>query len=219
MNNHTIFNLKYWVTIWQGAALILNIDPSEVIDKPTWHSEEQIYGIGEVFGDENNMPYFSPDKTDLVYQETMNLLIDGCCEWDGWFTVRGSKINPDILTEIVQSTEIKTSELKEWAISKGFKSEFLGNLVLEKETSTNTESKKPNNLERTNEARKLNDETLKETVELFREVRKNNPKWLQGSVLSAVAEQITSVNTGAGVKRRLNKAIEHGFIELSELNF
>jgi hypothetical protein len=94
MNNHTIFNLKYWVTIWQGAALILNIDPSEVIDKPTWHSEEQIYGIGEVFGDENNMPYFSPDKTDLVYQETMNLLIDGCCEWDGWFTVRGSKINP-----------------------------------------------------------------------------------------------------------------------------
>jgi hypothetical protein len=91
--------------------------------------------------------------------------------------------------------------------------------ILEKETSTNTESKKPNNLERTNEARKLNDETLKETVELFREVRKNNPKWLQGSVLSAVAEQITSVNTGAGVKRRLNKAIEHGFIELSELNF
>ena len=83
MNNINIYKLQRWVTIWEGAALILNIDPATITEKPRRTSDTPTYGIGEILsGPHDDSFYLEPEKIDFLYQKTidsiLNSVIDFC---------------------------------------------------------------------------------------------------------------------------------------------
>jgi hypothetical protein len=133
MNSVDIYKLQNWVTIWEGAALILNIDPSDVICIPSSIYDSPIYGIGEILPNPSDDSfYLEPAKIDFVYQKAIGAILNSGTDFSPALKIRGSSLNPERQWEADQSSEVKIDDLIEWAISKGFKSEFLGNLEMQK---------------------------------------------------------------------------------------
>ena len=129
MNNIDIYKLQEWVTIWEGAALILDIDPADVIERTRRHSDSPTYSIGEILpapGDDSF--YLEPDKIAFLYQKTIDAILHSVIDFAPELKIRGSRFNHDAHWEANQSSELKIDDLIKWALKNGFKSQFLGNL-------------------------------------------------------------------------------------------
>jgi hypothetical protein len=126
-----IYEIEEEITIWEGAALILNIDPADVIEQPVRLEDVPSYGIGGVLEDLDGINFY-PDKEHYKYKKVMHALIKEANKEDSDFKAEPyyNEHNPLFapeMEEICEASTINLTALKEWAISKGFKSEFLGN--------------------------------------------------------------------------------------------
>ncbi|QCU90258.1 hypothetical protein [Thiomicrorhabdus sediminis] len=71
--------------------------------------------------------------------------------------------------------------------------------------------KSPCNLDKVNEKKKLSDEELNKTVNLFNDVKNENPNWGITSVRDEVGDRLKM--SGQAIKKRLDKAKERGLME------
>lgn len=133
MADFFIYELDGRITIWEGAALILNIDPANVLEQPRRLADDPFYGIGEILENENSEPYLYPDKENYKYEKVMIALINEANRRESSFKAElfYNEYNPPVSLAdqyVCQASTIDINALKEWALEKGFKSEFLGNL-------------------------------------------------------------------------------------------
>lgn len=138
----TIYEIDERITIWEGVALILDIDP-------TWLSRERT---------DSYKPYTfhsANRQDDFRYQKLVKNLLQHLTEsaptgfdvqelHNPYPTHDNPQIN-EILTfnrtpepcYVCQTSSVLITALKDWAIAKGFKSEFLCNVNTDKEEKEN----------------------------------------------------------------------------------
>lgn len=132
-----VYEIEKRITLWKGAALILGIDPADAIVLPERSPVgSSLFGIGEIIINDNGEPSFKKDKSDAKYQHVMSAILNNIDDFEPEECFAGGTN----LIHFNQNTLIDINALKKWSLSKGFKSEFLGNLPPEIETKQDKET-------------------------------------------------------------------------------
>lgn len=131
-----IYEISGRIDIWEAAALIIDIDPADVLEEPRRITENPTYGIGEILEDMDAMPYLYPEKDNHLYKKTMTVLISEALKQSSDFDADdyyNENCQPPPYSieggwNICEASTVDVKALKKWALSNGFQSEFLGNV-------------------------------------------------------------------------------------------